>query len=166
MSGIRGRAWVFGDDVNTDDIIPATYLDTIDPAEMAAHCMEGIDPAFAGKVKPGDVIVGGRNFGCGSSREHAPVAIKAAGVSAVIAATMARIFFRNGINIGLPILECPEAASAITEGDEVEIDQNTGLITNHTKGQTYQAKPFPPFMQELIAAGGLMPWVKERIDNA
>lgn len=165
MSAKGGKAWKFGDDVNTDDIIPATYLDTTDEAELARHCMEGIDPSFAGKVAPGDVIVAGRNFGCGSSREHAPVCIKAAGVSAVIAPTVARIFFRNAINIGLPVLECPEAASAIDEGDVIEADQATGTIVNHTKGQTYQAKPFPAFMQQIIRAGGLMAWVRERMKD-
>jgi 3-isopropylmalate/(R)-2-methylmalate dehydratase small subunit len=152
---LNGKVHKYGDNVDTDVIIPARYLNTSVAKELAEHCMEDIDPAFAGSVKQGDIIVAGRNFGCGSSREHAPLAIKANGVSCVIAATFARIFYRNAINIGLPILECPEAAEAIAKGDEVSIDLASGTVTDITTGQVFQAEPFPPFMQELIAAGGL-----------
>ena len=152
---LNGKVHKYGDNVDTDVIIPARYLNTSVAGELAEHCMEDIDPAFAGSVKQGDIIVAGRNFGCGSSREHAPLAIKASGVSCVIAATFARIFYRNAINIGLPILECPEAAEAIAKGDEVGIDLASGTVTDITTGQVFQAEPFPPFMQELIAAGGL-----------
>ncbi len=157
---MKGKAWKFGDDVNTDEIIPARYLNTIDPAELAAHCMEDADPEFAKKVQPGDVIVGGRNFGCGSSREHAPISIQGAGVACVIAKTFARIFFRNAINTGLPILACPDAAEEFDTGDEVEIDLADGRIRNLTKGRDYETPPFPREMQEIIAAGGLMNYVK------
>lgn len=160
---LKGHVWRFGDDIDTDLIIPARYLNTSDPKELAAHCMEDADPTFAGKVKPGDVIVGGKNFGCGSSREHAPIAIKEAGVACVIGATFARIFYRNAINIGLPILESPEASAEIREGDEVEVDLESGKIVNITTGKVYAAKPFPPFMQELIAAGGLIPYVRRQV---
>lgn len=160
---LKGKAWKFGSDVDTDAIIPARYLNTSDPAELARHCMEDADPAFPAKVKPGDIIVAGKNFGCGSSREHAPIAIKAAGVSCVIAPTFARIFYRNSFNIGLPIFESPEAAEAISEGDEVAVDANTGVITNLTTGKTYRATPVPPFMQQIIAAGGLINYVAERM---
>ncbi|HHZ20124.1 MAG TPA: 3-isopropylmalate dehydratase small subunit [Firmicutes bacterium] len=160
---LTGRVWRFGDDVDTDLIIPARYLNTSDPKELAAHCMEDADPSFAGKVQPGDIIVAGKNFGCGSSREHAPIAIKAAGVACVIGATFARIFYRNAINIGLPILESPEASSGIEEGHQVEVDLETGTIKNLTTGESYSAKPFPPFMQELIAAGGLIPYVSRTV---
>ena len=162
MSKLHGKAWRFGNDVDTDLIIPARYLNTSDPKELAAHCMEDADPGFAAKVKPGEIIAAGKNFGCGSSREHAPISIKAAGVSCVIAASFARIFFRNAINIGLPILESPEASRSIAEGDQVEVDLDTGKITNLTKGETYQAAAFPPFMQELIDAGGLIEYVKAK----
>lgn len=162
MSKLNGKAWRFGNDVDTDLIIPARYLNTSDPKELAAHCMEDADPGFAAKVKPGEIIAAGKNFGCGSSREHAPISIKAAGVSCVIAASFARIFFRNAINIGLPILESPEASRGIAEGDQVEVDLDTGKITNLTKGETYQAAAFPPFMQELINAGGLIEYVKAK----
>ena len=158
---IQGKAFKYGDDVNTDEIIPARYLNTSDPDELARHCMEDIDKDFVNKVCVGDIIVGGKNFGCGSSREHAPLAIKTAGVSCVIAKTFARIFYRNSINIGLPILECEEAAGAIEEGDEVKIDLSKGFIENLTSGQSYQATVFPDFMNEIISAGGLMNWVKE-----
>ena len=153
---IRGRCWKFGENIDTDLIIPARYLNTSDPEELAKHCMEDADPTFASKVSKGDIIVAGKNFGCGSSREHAPIAIKAAGVAAVIAPTFARIFYRNSFNMGLPIFESPEAAQAIEEGHEVEIDGDTGVITDLTTGQTFQAQPIPPFMQELIADGGLI----------
>ena len=151
----QGTVFKYGDNVDTDVIIPARYLNTSDPAELARHCMEDIDKTFVQKVGPGDVIVAEKNFGCGSSREHAPIAIKAAGVSCVIAATFARIFYRNAINIGLPILECTEAAAAIVAGDTVAVDFATGMITDVTTGKTFQSEPFPPFMQKLIAAGGL-----------
>jgi len=158
---MKGKAWKFGDDVNTDEIIPARYLNTIDPKELAAHCMEDADAEFAGKVRPGDVLVGGANFGCGSSREHAPIAIKAAGVSCVIAKTFARIFFRNCINTGLPILACPDAAEAIDAGDEIEVDLAGGTIRDLTRGTEYTTAPFPREMQDIIAAGGLMNFVKQ-----
>ncbi len=160
---LQGKVWKFGNDVDTDLIIPARYLNTSDPQELAAHCMEDADPGFAAKVRPGEMIVGGKNFGCGSSREHAPLAIKAAGVSCVIAASFARIFYRNAINIGLPILESPEASAAIAQGDQVEVDLTTGTITDRTSGQSFQAAPFPPFMQELISAGGLIGYVRSRL---
>jgi 3-isopropylmalate/(R)-2-methylmalate dehydratase small subunit len=160
---MRGFTWKFGDDVDTDAIIPARYLNTSDPAALAAHCMEDADPDFMNKVKKGDIIVAGKNFGCGSSREHAPIAIKAAGVSCVIAGSFARIFFRNAFNMGLPILECPEAAEAIATGDDVEADLDRGVIVNHTQNKTYQAQQVPPFMQQLVAAGGLIPYVQEQM---
>ena len=152
----KGRVHKYGDNVDTDVIIPARHLNTQDHAELASHCMEDIDAEFVNKVKTGDIMVAGNNFGCGSSREHAPVAIKASGISCVIAATFARIFYRNSINIGLPILECPEASRKIEDGDEVSIDFDTGLITNETKNETYQAMPFPEFIKEIRADGGLM----------
>jgi 3-isopropylmalate/(R)-2-methylmalate dehydratase small subunit len=151
----QGTVFKYGDNIDTDVIIPARYLNTSDPAELARHCMEDIDKTFIQKVKPGDILVADRNFGCGSSREHAPIAIKAAGIHCVIAATFARIFYRNAINIGLPILECPEAAAAIAAGDTVSVDYATGIITDVTTGKTFQSEPFPPFMQALITAGGL-----------
>ena len=153
---VHGFVHKFGDNVDTDVIIPARYLNTADHKELASHCMEDIDRDFIHKVKSGDIITAGANFGCGSSREHAPIAIKASGVSCVIAATFARIFYRNAINIGLPILECPEAAAAISEGDEVEVDFDTGVITDKTSGKTFQAEPFPDFIKDIIAAGGLL----------
>ena len=159
---LEGKAWKFGDDVNTDEIIPAVYLDTVDPKEMATHCMEGIDPDFVEKITPGDIIVAGKNFGCGSSREHAPIAIEAAEISCVIAKSFARIFYRNAINIGFPILESEEAALKITEGDQLEVDLAKGTITNHTKNETYKAQPFPEFMQQIMAAGGLMNYVMDK----
>lgn len=152
----KGSVIKYDDNIDTDVIIPARYLSTSVPEELAKHCMEDIDTSFAGRVKKGDIMVGGANFGCGSSREHAPIAIKASGISCVIAKDFARIFFRNAINIGLPILECPEASADIEEGNEVEIDFDTGKITNLTKGKSYQAAAFPPFMQEIISAGGLI----------
>lgn len=157
----KGLVIKYGDNIDTDVIIPARYLSTSVPDELAKHCMEDIDTSFAGRVKKGDIMVGGANFGCGSSREHAPIAIKASGISCVIAKDFARIFFRNAINIGLPILECPEASADIDEGNEVEIDFDTGVITNVTKGKSYQAAAFPPFMQEIISAGGLIAKIKE-----
>ena len=155
---VQGRAWRFGDNVNTDDIIPARYLNVIETAVLAQHCMEGVDETFASKVHPGDMIVAGRNFGCGSSREHAPLCIKAAGISCVIGATFARIFYRNAINMGLPILESGEAAERIQEGDSVRVDLAAGVIENLERGESYRAAPFPEFMREIIRSGGLMNW--------
>ena len=160
---IRGKAWKFGADVDTDAIIPARYLVSTDPVFLAKHCMEDADASFAGKVQAGDVIVAGKNFGCGSSREHAPIAIKAAGVGCVIAHSFARIFYRNAFNMGLPILECPEAAEAISAGDDLEIDLDGGHVINRTRGETYQAQPIPPFMQQLLQAGGLIPYVQRQL---
>ncbi len=159
---VQGTVFKYGDNVDTDVIIPARYLNTSDPAELAKHCMEDIDKEFVRKVQPGDIIVAGRNFGCGSSREHAPIAIKAAGVSVVIAATYARIFYRNAINIGLPILECLEAVAQTEAGDQLSVDFTSGVISNLTRNESYQAEPFPEFMQELIAAGGLLSYLKTR----
>ena len=153
---VQGRVHKYGDDVNTDVIIPARYLNIHDMDELSLHCMEDIDPEFVEKANPGDIIVAQDNFGCGSSREHAPVVIKQRGISCVIATTFARIFYRNAINIGLPIMECPEASERIEDGDEVAIDFESGVITNVTKGETYQAAPFPAFIQEIIDAGGLL----------
>ena len=158
----KGFVHKYPDNVDTDVIIPARYLNTSDPKELAAHCMEDIDTVFVKKVRPGDIMVAGFNFGCGSSREHAPLVIKTCGVSCVIAKTFARIFYRNAINIGLPILECPAAAEAIQDGDEVSVDFDTGLITNHTRNESYQAEAFPPFIQEIISAGGLMNSIKQQ----
>ena len=152
----EGKVIKYGDNVDTDVIIPARYLNTANHKELAAHCMEDIDKEFVNKVKEGDIMVANRNFGCGSSREHAPLAIKTSGISCVIASTFARIFYRNAINIGLAILECDEAAADIADGDEVAVDFDTGVITNVTTGKTYQAQPFPPFIQNIIAAGGLL----------
>jgi len=152
----KGLVHKYGDNVDTDVIIPARHLNTQDHKELASHCMEDIDKEFVNKVKEGDIMVAGDNFGCGSSREHAPIAIKASGISCVIATTFARIFYRNSINIGLPILECPEASQKIEAGDEVSVDFNTGVITNITKGETYQALPFPEFIKDIMAKGGLM----------
>lgn len=159
---VSGKTHKYGDNVDTDVIIPARYLNTPDAQELAKHCMEDIDAGFAARVRPGEIMVAGRNFGCGSSREHAPLAIKACGVACVIAATFARIFYRNALNIGLPILECPEAAAAIKAGDTVSVDFDTGVITDQTTGQTFRGEPFPPFMQELIAAGGLAAYRRAR----
>ena len=152
----QGIVHKYGDNVDTDVIIPARYLNTADHKELAAHCMEDIDTDFVKKVKAGDIIVGGDNFGCGSSREHAPIAIKASGIDCVIARTFARIFYRNSINIGLPILECPEASEKISDGDKVSVDLDTGIITNETKGEKYQALPFPDFIKDIMAKGGLI----------
>jgi 3-isopropylmalate/(R)-2-methylmalate dehydratase small subunit len=153
---IQGTVHRYGDNVDTDAIIPARYLNVSDGPSLAAHCFEDVDASFLRKVRAGDVVVAGRNFGCGSSREHAPLALKAAGISCVIAETFARIFFRNSINIGLPILECPEAAQALKAGDVIDVDLASGRIVNTTTGNSYQAEPFPPFMMEIIAAGGLI----------
>lgn len=157
-----GTAIKYGDNIDTDVIIPARYLNTPDPKELASHCMEDIDKTFTGRVKPGDVMVGGKNFGCGSSREHAPIAIKESGISCVIAATFARIFYRNAINIGLPILECPQASEKIAEGDDVEVDFDTGVIYNRTKDESYRSVPFPPFIQNIIAGGGLINAIRNK----
>ena len=157
-----GRVFKYGDNVDTDVIIPARYLNSSDPKELAQHCMEDIDKDFVNKVQQGDIIVADKNFGCGSSREHAPIAIKAAGVSCVIAETFARIFYRNSINIGLPILECPAAAAAIKDGDEVEVDFDSGVITDKTTGENFKGQEFPPFMQEIIKAGGLINSINQR----
>ena len=161
---VTGKVYKYGDNVDTDVIIPARYLNAPSPEELAKHCMEDIDPAFTAKVQPGDIIVGGANFGCGSSREHAPIAIRACGVSCVIAASFARIFYRNSINIGFPILECPEAAQAIQNGDAVSVDFATGVIRDDTTGETFQAAAFPPFIQRIIEHNGLLPYLKARMD--
>ncbi|WMI82198.1 3-isopropylmalate dehydratase small subunit [Anaerotignum sp. MB30-C6] len=159
----KGKVLKYGDNVDTDVIIPARYLNVSNGDELAKYCMIDIDPDFTSKAKKGDIIVALKNFGCGSSREHAPLAIKCAGISCVIATTFARIFYRNAINIGLPILECDEAANDIENGNEVSIDFDSGIITNHTKNRTYQAQPFPPFIKDIMAAGGLVEQTKEKI---
>ena len=159
---VKGSVFKYGDNVDTDVIIPARYLNIADPAELATHAMEDIDTEFVKKVQPGDIIVANRNFGCGSSREHAPLVLKENKVSCVIAASFARIFYRNAITIGLPILECEAAANGIEAGDKVSVDFDTGVITNVTKGETYQAAAFPPFIQSIIHAGGLLRSLKER----
>lgn len=161
MKQARGTVIRYEDNVDTDVIIPARYLATSDPAELAKHCMEDIDKTFASRVRRGDIIVAGRNFGCGSSREHAPIAIKASGISCVIAETFARIFYRNSINIGLPIVECPEASRSIREGDMVRVDFDTGVITDETTGKTFQGQAFPPFMQKIIDDGGLINYIND-----
>ena len=157
-----GRTWRYGDNVDTDVIIPARYLNQIDPAELGRHCLEDLDPGFAAAVKPGDIIVAGRNFGCGSSREHAPLAIRAAGVGAVVAASFARIFFRNAINIGLPIVESPEAAAAIQAGRRVSVDLERGVIRDLDDARTWSVRPLPPFVLQIVRAGGLIALIKER----
>ena len=157
-----GRVFKYGDNVDTDVIIPARYLNATKGEELAKHCMEDIDKDFVKKVQKGDIIVANKNFGCGCSREHAPLAIKCAGVSCVIAETFARIFYRNAINIGMPIIECPEAAKAISNGDQVEIDFDSGVITDKTTGQSFQGQAFPPFMQKIIEAGGLVNYINEK----
>ena len=159
---VKGTVFQYGDNVDTDVIIPARYLNAPSPEELAKHCMEDIDPAYAAAVRPGDIIVGGWNFGCGSSREHAPMAIQASGASCVIAASFARIFYRNAINIGFPILECPEAAAAIHSGDQVSVDFASGLIVDETTGQRFQANGFPPFIENIIRSGGLLKYLKAR----
>lgn len=158
---LKGNTWKFGNDIDTDAIIPARYLNTADPKELAKYVMEDATPGFAQMVKPGDILIGGKNFGCGSSREHAPLSIIGAEITCVIAESFARIFYRNCINVGLPIFECAEAAKDIKEGDEISVDTETGVIKNLTTGQNYQGNPFPDFMQELIKAGGLMNYIKE-----
>lgn len=161
MNHAHGRVFKYGDNIDTDVIIPARYLNSTDPSELATHCMVDIDPTFAGRVEAGDIMAVEKNFGCGSSREHAPLAIKASGISCVIAETFARIFFRNAINIGLPIMECPEAAKEIRDGDDVEVNFDTGEIIDRTSGKSYRSQPFPPFMQQIIAAGGLVNYINE-----
>ena len=162
---VTGTVFRYGDHVDTDVIIPARHLNNPDPKALAQHCIEDIDPDFAAKVQPGDIIVGGWNFGCGSSREHAPIAIAASGASCVIAASFARIFYRNSINIGFPILECPEAAAAIQNGDRVRVDFETGGITDETTGQTFQAAAFPPFIGKIIEDGGLLQYLKTKVEE-
>ncbi len=159
----KGKAIKYGDNVDTDVIIPARYLNSSEPAELASHCMEDIDADFVNKVEIGDIIVAAKNFGCGSSREHAPIAIKASGISCVIAKTFARIFYRNAINIGLPILECPELFEETEEGDRLEVDFDTGTINNVTRNKVFKTQPFPPFMQEIIANDGLVGYIKKTI---
>lgn len=165
MSGdmISGRAWVYGDNVDTDVIIPARYLTGSVPEELARHCMEDIDATFAGGVERGDIVVGGANFGCGSSREHAPLAFLGCGVGAIVAASFARIFFRNSINVGLPILECPEVVGRVGKGDRLEVDLAGGVIVNVATGERFSARPFPSFLSDLIRAGGLVEYGKKRL---
>ncbi|HQU31723.1 MAG: 3-isopropylmalate dehydratase small subunit [Planctomycetia bacterium] len=160
---MKGKCWKFGNNINTDEIIPARYLNTTDVTELASHCMEDADPNFMKKIKVDDIIVAGDNFGCGSSREHAPIAIKAAKISCVIAKSFARIFFRNAINIGLPIFECPDAAEQIREGDEIEVNLTAGEILDHTLKKRFRFEPFPKEMQEIIQVGGLMNFVKKKM---
>lgn len=162
MKAAEGKVFKFGDNVDTDVIIPARYLNSSDPKELALHCMEDIDKEFVNNVSAGDIIVAEKNFGCGSSREHAPIAIKAAGVSCVIAETFARIFYRNAINIGLPIIECKEAALEIKAGDEVEVNFDTGVITDKTTGKSFQGQAFPPFMQKIIDCEGLVNYINQK----
>ncbi len=159
---MEGKVWRYGDNIDTDVIIPARYLNTFDPKELASHCMVDIDETFAAKVQPGDIMVGGHNFGCGSSREHAPIAIKACGVPVIIAASFARIFYRNGINVGLPLLEIGDSVEKIHGGDRLRVDLSTGVIENLTTGDTFQAPPLPGFIQDIARAGGLINYVKEK----
>lgn len=162
---LTGKTHIFGDNIDTDVIIPARYLTTIDPKELAKNCMEDIDKTFVDKVQDGDIMVAGYNFGCGSSREHAPIAIKGSGVSCVIARSFARIFYRNAINIGLPILECDEILNEMNTGDELEVDLSKGTISNKTSGKTYTSEPFPEFMQEIIAAGGEIEYIRRKFNK-
>ena len=162
---VSGKVFKYGDNVDTDVIIPARYLNAPSPEELAKHCMEDIDASFATTVKPGDIMVGGANFGCGSSREHAPISIRACGVRCVIAASFARIFYRNSINIGFPILECPEAAAAIQNGDTVSVDFATGKIVDETTGETFQAVALPPFIEKIVEHNGLLPYLKARMEK-
>ena len=162
---LTGKAWKFGNNVDTDVIIPARYLNTSDPSELAKHCMEDIDPEFADGVREGDIIVGGANFGCGSSREHAPISIKAAGVSCIVAEYFARIFYRNSFNMGLPIVECQEAAREADAGDILTLDLTSGRVINETKNRSYESEPVPIFMQELLSAGGLMPYTMKNLSK-
>ena len=165
MTLLRGKVHKYGANVDTDAIIPARYLNVSQPAELARHCMEDMDPQFTNRVKPGDIMVATTNFGCGSSREHAPLAIKASGISCIIAKSFARIFFRNAINIGLPLLECAEAVDKTEAGDVVEVDLSGGKISNLSSGITFTAKPYPDFMAELISAGGLIEYTKKRLQH-
>ncbi len=160
-----GNTWTYGDNVDTDVIIPARYLNVSTPEELAQHCMEDMDARFAGDVQPGDIIVAGENFGCGSSREHAPLAIKGAGISCVVARSFARIFYRNAINVGLPILECPALVEETEMGDRLTVDLRAGTITNARTGRTYQTSPFPTFIMEIVAAGGLVPYTRAKMDQ-
>ena len=160
---LSGRVWKYGDNIDTDVIIPARYLNVSDPKELARHCLEDLDPRFSSEVRPGDMIVAGANMGCGSSREHAPLAIKAAGVSCVVAASFARIFYRNAINIGLPIVECPAAAAAVAAGQALEVDLVQGSVRNLDTGEAFQASPYPPFMLELMTAGGLIDYTRRKL---
>ncbi len=162
---VSGRVFKYGDNIDTDVIIPARYLTSADPGHLKEHCMEDIDKTFVSRVKPGDIMVAGKNFGCGSSREHAPVAIKASGVSLVIANDFARIFYRNSINVGLPILECPEAALKINDGDEIEADFDTGIITDKTTGESFNSKPFPEFIKNIMANGGLVGYTESMVER-
>lgn len=162
---VTGKVYKYGDNVDTDVIIPARYLNAPSPEELAKHCMEDIDATFASRVQPGDIMVGGANFGCGSSREHAPMAIQASGIRCVIAASFARIFYRNSINMGFPILECPEAAEAIQNGDEVSVDFATGVIVDNTTGKTFQATAFPAFIQGIIDEGGLLTYIRKKVQG-
>lgn len=157
-----GKAWRYGDNVDTDVIIPARYLTTTEESELAEHALEDLDPNFASSVRAGDVVVAGSNFGCGSSREHAPIALRGAGVAAVVAVSFARIFFRNAINTGLPILVCPDAVRVTESGDELTVDPGAGVVSNETKGRAFTADPLPPFVMDIVRAGGLIPWVRER----
>ncbi len=161
----KGKTWKFGDDIDTDAIIPARYLNTSDPKELARHCMEDADPEFVNRMNPGDIIIAGKNFGCGSSREHAPIAIKVSGISCVIAKSFARIFYRNAFNTALPILESEEASEGVKEGDELDVDADKGVIRNLTQGKEYPVRPIPPFMRELIEAGGLVNYVRKKINT-
>ena len=162
---LEGRVWKFGHNVDTDVIIPARYLNTTDPCILAAHAMEGTDPGFAGNVQKGDIVIAGKNFGCGSSREHAPLALKTAGISAIVAVSFARIFYRNALNMGIPILECEGAFEGFKAGDQAKVDMGTGRIVNLTTGEAFQAKPLPPFMEELIRDGGLLEHIKKLKNN-
>ncbi len=162
---IRGRVLLVGDDVDTDAIIPARYLVTTDPAELGRHCLEGLDPGFPGRIRPGDIIVAGKNFGCGSSREHAVLALKGAGIACVVAESFARIFFRNAVNLGFPVLECPEL-KGIREGDRIVVDLEKGEVTGDDGGSSWKASPLPPFILEILEAGGLIPWAKRRSHGA
>jgi 3-isopropylmalate/(R)-2-methylmalate dehydratase small subunit len=163
---LRGRVWIFGNDVDTDAIIPARYLNTSDPQELAAHVMEDADSGFSARVSRGDILVAGKNFGCGSSREHAPIAIKAAGIKAVVAKSFARIFFRNAFNIGLPIFESARLVENVSEGDIIEIDAGKGVVKNVTRKEVHQAEPIPSFMQELIESGGLVQWTRKKLQGS
>lgn len=160
---LKAKAWKYGDNIDTDVIIPARYLTSSDPKHLAKHCMEDVDAEFVNKAEEGDFIIGGKNFGCGSSREHAPIAIKAAGISCVIAKSFARIFYRNSFNMGLPILDCPEAVDGIGDGDEIEVNLSEGVIRNLSTGEEFRAEPIPPFMRELIDAGGLIGYARSKI---